>query len=238
VGRPRYPRHTGPPPPALPPVAQTIGQLVAETVRLYGSRFLLFIPLGVPLAIADQVALDRSRVDGIVVLGVAAPAFSAAYVAACAIVYRARPGAGMLVAATVVGAVVFLPAAAFFTWFALASVAWLALMGHTVPVMVVEHRAWRDALGRSVELARADYVHALGGLATFVILFGLTRIALAGLLRSQAENTVRVSLFLADVVLGPLLFVGGALLYANLSARVGVAKDERRAIRDAGGARK
>lgn len=238
MGRPRYPRQTGPLPPALPPVAQTIGQLVAETVRLYGNRFLVLLPLGLPLAVADQVALDEDRMGGIVVLAVAAPAFSAAYVAATAIVHRARPGTGMLVGATVVGAAVFLPAAAFFTWFALASVAWLALMGHTVPVMVVERRGWRAALGRSVELARADYVHALGGLATFVLMFGLTRIALAGLLRSQAENTVRVSLFLADVVLAPLLFVGGALLYANLAARVGVARDERRAIRDAGSARK
>jgi hypothetical protein len=42
---------------------------------------------------------------------------------------------------------------------------------------------------------------------------------------------VRVSILLADIVLGPLLFLGGALLFADLAARVGTTRDERRALR-------
>ena len=36
------------------------------------------------------------------------------------------------------------------------------------------------------------------------------------LLRQQADNTLRVAIFLADTVLGPLLFLGAALLYVDL----------------------
>jgi hypothetical protein len=65
-----------------------------------------------------------------------------------------------------------------------------------------------------------DYVHAAGSLATLVILFVLARLGLALLLESQADNTVRVAIFLADAVLGPLLFLGGALLYVDQEARL------------------
>ena len=46
VARPRYPNQTGPLPPPLPPETRTVGQLVAETIRLYGSRFLPVLALG------------------------------------------------------------------------------------------------------------------------------------------------------------------------------------------------
>ncbi|MGI8973354.1 MAG: hypothetical protein ACR2HI_04160, partial [Gaiella sp.] len=59
------------------------------------------------------------------------------------------------------------------------------------------------------------------------LLFGLTRLALGLLLRSQADNTLRVSIFLADLVIAPILFLGAALLYVDLAARVGTTRDER-----------
>ena len=70
-------------------------------------------------------------------------------------------------------------------------------------------------------------MHALGGLATLVIMFGLTRLMMGFVLRSQGDNTLRVSIFLADAVLGPILFLGGALLYFDLAARVGTTREER-----------
>ena len=36
MARPRYPKSTGPLPPPLPPATRTVGQLVAEIVKLYG----------------------------------------------------------------------------------------------------------------------------------------------------------------------------------------------------------
>ena len=52
------------------------------------------------------------------------------------------------------------------------------------------------------------------------IVFGVTKVMLILLLRGQADSTERIALFLADLVLSPLLFVGAALLYFDQAARV------------------
>jgi hypothetical protein len=231
MARPRYPRSSGPPPPALPPVARTVGQLVAETLHLYGRLFLRALPLGLVLAVADQASLGHGVEGRIIVLVVAAPFFSAAYAAGSALVAATRPSPRQWVTAVAVGTLVFVPAALFFPWFALAAVAILALLGSAVPVVVFEGAGAREALRRAVVVARADLVHAVAGLATLVILFGITRLMMGFVLRSQGDNTVRVSIFLADTVLGPILFLGAALLYLDLAARVGTTREERRAIR-------
>ena len=82
------------------------------------------------------------------------------------------------------------------------------------------------ALRRAVDLARADLVHALGGLATLVLMFGLSRLAM-GCCCQTADNALRVAIFLADTVLGPILFLGGALLFVDLAARVGTTRAGR-----------
>ena len=164
----------------------------------------------------------------ILVLVLAAPAFTLAYAWASLLVAGGRPSRSTWVRALVLGTLVFLPAAVFFPWFAILSVAWLALVGLVVPVVIAENLPARPALRRAVELCRADYVHTLGSLATLVIVFFLTRFALAFVLRGQADNTVRVAVFLADLVVSPLLFLGGALLYVDQAARVGSSPRERR----------
>ena len=47
-------------PGALPPGQRTVGQLIAESIRAYGAQFLKLLPLGLPFAVATQVALGRS----------------------------------------------------------------------------------------------------------------------------------------------------------------------------------
>jgi hypothetical protein len=59
----------------------------------------------------------------------------------------------------------------------------------------------------------------------------LTRVVLALVLDSQAENTVRTAIFLADAVLAPLVFLGAALLYVDQEARL--RSRDRRKERDA-----
>src|SRR5207342_3135235 len=122
--------------------------------------------------------------------------------------------------AILAGSLVFVPAALLFPWFALAAVLWLALVGLAVPAAIAEGTTLAQSLRRGLELGRADYVHAAGSLATLVILFFLTRAGLALLLQSQADNTVRTAIFLADAVLAPLLFLGAALLYVDQDARL------------------
>jgi hypothetical protein len=213
----------------LPPETRTVGQLVAEAVRLYGRRLWLALPLGLPLAAADSTAVHGTTSERILVLVAATPAFTAAYVWASAVAAGVRPARRAWIRALIVGSLVFLPAALFFPWFALLSIAWLALVGLVVPVIVIENAAPRAALRRAVALCRADYVHTLGSLATLVIVFALTRLVLVFLLREQADNTVRVAVFIADLVVSPLLFLGAALLYFDQAARVGsTSRAERR----------
>jgi hypothetical protein len=208
-------------PPPLPPETRTVGQVVAEAIRLYGRSVWLALPLGLPLAAADAVAVGRSTEGRMLILVAAAPFFTLAYAWASALAADVRPAASTWVRAIVLGSLVFVPAAFFFPWFALLSVAWLALAGLVVPVVMIEKLGAGAAFRRAIELCRADYVHALGSLATLVIVFVLTRVALAFLLREQADNTIRVAVFLADLVVSPLLYLGAALLYFDQAARVG-----------------
>ena len=215
-------------PAPLPPETRTVGQVVAEAIRLYGRRYRLALPLGLPLAAADTLAVGSTMTEKIVILVAVAPAFTLAFAWASAIVGDVRPGRATWLRAFLTGSLVFLPAAFFFPWFAILSVAWLALVGLVVPVVMIEDAPVRAALRRAVELCRADYAHALGSLATLVIVFVLSRVGLAFLLREQADNTIRVAIFIADLIVSPLLFLGGALLYFDQAARVGSAPRARR----------
>jgi len=92
---------------------------------------------------------------------------------------------------------------------------------------VAESLGVRDALRRGLALGRADYIHALGGLATLTILVFVTQIAASLLLQGSADNSERTAAFLAGLVLSPVLFLGAAVLYTDQAARVGTTRDER-----------
>jgi hypothetical protein len=209
-------------PAALPPESRPVGQVVAETIRLYSGRFWLSLPLGVPVAIASPLNFERSRSDQALVFLALAPLFTLAYIAACAIERGKLGSRRRWLFASGVGLVAMIPAAAMFSWFYVAAVVWLAIFGWVVPVaMNEERRSARGVARRALELFRSDVPHALGGLAALVVVFALTRWGMVWLLRSQAENTVRVSAFIADLVLSPVLFLGAAIVYRDLVARVG-----------------
>ena len=213
-------RKSEPLPPPLPPETRTVGQLVAETVKLYGRRFWPSLALGLAVAAINQVSAGRSTLAQVLVLAGAAPLMAAAYTGASAIVGDVRPDGPTAVRAVAVGSVVFVPAAFLSLVYVLPAVAWLALFGLVVPVLVLEHLPVRSAFRRAFQLARADFLHAFGSLATLVILFGLVKLTLVLLLRDLGDNGERVALGLADIVISPLLFLGGALLYADQAARV------------------
>jgi len=219
-------------PPPLPPERRTVGQLVAETIRFYGANFARALPLGLAVSVVNQVTLGLGRIDIAVVLVLAAPFFTLAYAYACRLVTESKASLRAWLVAFAVGTILFLPAALLLPWFALAAVLWLALVGLAVPAVIAEDASFTGSFRRGLELGRVDYIHAAGSLATLVILFFLARVALALLLESQADNTVRVALFLADTALGPLVFLGGALLYVDQEARLR-SRGERGKERDA-----
>jgi hypothetical protein len=207
-------------PPPLPPAERTVGQLVAESIRLYGRHFLRVLPLGLVVATVNQVTLDASRLSVGVVLLVVAPLFSIAYAYSCRLEFEREVSTRSWLVAIAVGTLIFVPAALLFPWFALAGVLWLAFVGLAVPAAIREKTSVTESLRRGLELGKVDYIHAAGSLATLVILFFVMRFGLALLLESQADNTVRTAIFLADTVLAPLLFLGGAILYEDQDARL------------------
>jgi hypothetical protein len=221
-------------PPPLPPSERTVGQLIAETIRTYGDNFWRALPLGLPLAVLDLLALDRSAVTRIVLFVAFAPLLAFAFARASALVGRVEPGWRAAALATAIGAAVLLPAAVLLMWFALLAVAYLAFVGLVVPVAVIEGKGPVASLRRAIELGRADYVHAVGSLATLVIVFFLSRLVLVLLLQDQADNTIRVAVLIADVILAPVLLLGAAVLYLDQAARVGVRRPGRGRRRGSG----
>ncbi len=207
-------------PEALPPETRPVGQLVAETLRLYGGLFWRALPLGLTLAIADQLVRNLTFGEQVLVLLVFAPFFTLSYAGAVALVSGESPPLSRWALAIVLGTIAFAPAAFLLPWFVLLAFAWLAVVCLVVPVVMIEGLGPLPSFARAVQLARADYVHALGSLATLAILFFLTRLTLALLLRGAGDQAERVAVFLADLVLAPVLFLGTALLYVDQVARL------------------
>ncbi len=216
-------------PPPLPPGERTVGQFVGETIRAYGDNFWRALPLGLPLALADQFSVHIHQTVQILVFLAVGPLVVLAYVRACSLVLKTKP----TLIAFLVGALIYLPFPALRAVVILPGIAWFAFIGLAVPAALVERTSFRESLVRGRQLGITDYAHALGSLAILVIVVGLGEEALTAALRTQGDNSQRVALFISDLVLSPLLYLGGALLYVDQAARVGSRRKDRRRRRDA-----
>lgn len=210
-----------PRPAALPPAERPIGQLVAESIRFYGEHFWPCLVLGVPAAVVALVFKNVSRETQLLL----APTFSAAlisatFVRACWIVLEPSSLPRRLVAAWLMGWLVFAPAPFLVLAFVIPGLLWLAALGLVVPVLLLEDVSVRASVRRAWRLARADFVHAVGVLFTLAILVFLSQSVLLFVLRGFGDAGLSTALFLASVVLSPLLFIGTALLYTDQAARV------------------
>lgn len=214
-------------PPPLPPESRTIGQLVAESMRIYGERFWRALPLGIPLAVTFQLIAGQDSAVQIPLLWAAAPLLTLSYLVASAMVSGVALTRRSVLTAFVTGLIVLLPAPVLLRLFVLPAVAWLALFGLVVPVAVIERTGFRETFVRARRLAAADYVHALGSIATLAIVFYVSVLMLGVLLHGQGDQAIRIAAFLAHTVVGPLLFLGSALLYFDQAARVGVSSRGR-----------
>lgn len=240
-GKPREPRAKEPLPAPLPPEKRTIGQLVAETVNFYRHHFFQSLPLGLAFAAVTQLTavfatqheepyghppykdfkVNHSVVGGgiemVVLLG--ALLLTASYIAAIVLVTGAKPSRRQLAVAFGAGFLIYLPVPILAQLLVLPAVLYLALVGWVVPAIVVEGKAFGGAFRRSAALARTDYVHAAGGLATLVILFVVVRLMMLFLIHVGAETGRRSTVAAADLVLAPLLFIGSVIVYIDLVAR-------------------
>lgn len=202
-------------PAALPPAQRTVGQLVAESIRFYGDHFLPVLLLGLPFLAVDVISLNSSVTTQTIVAWILGPAICAAYVRACMLLGNA----GWSWRAYVVALIVYLPFPVLTRIYVLPGLAWFGLIGLAVPAAMYEGLGIRAALRRGLELGRVDLVHAIGGLATVGIVYGVSRGALLVLLHTQGDQAQKVAVILADIVLSPILYVGGALLYTDQAAR-------------------
>lgn len=211
-------------PPPLPPETRTVGQLVAEALRLYGARFWPSLALGIGPALLLVAAAELDGVDRyLLVLGLGPFALAASYAGAVALVRPIERGRYAAVALAV-GYIAFLPVCVARLWvfggiYPLA-LAWLALVCLAVPAALVERRGYADALRRGVELARADYIHALGSVVTLAITIVLTGLVLFFAIREGSGQALHVAAVLASVVLAPVFVLGAAVLYVDQAARV------------------
>ena len=202
-------------------------------MRFYGSRFWGLLPIGLAPAVLDLVGANAGRAASLaVLLTVGSLLMTAAYIRACVVLLDppfvrerlARAYAVGVAAFAVVPLVLFGFVVPGIVWLAIIGlvfpIPWLALVGLAVPVALVEGTGFSASFRRAVTLARAGYGHALGSLVTLVVVFFLSRTVLVLLLQGQGDQTQHVAVFLADVVLAPLLFVGSALLYIDQAARL------------------
>src|ERR1700748_3848608 len=111
-------------PPPLPPGERTIGQVVAESIRAYGDQFWKVLPLGIPLAIVDQLCATQPALVQIVVYLVATPLFVLAYARACSLVSQAPINR----TAFLVGSLIWIVFPFLRALFILPGLAWLAFI--------------------------------------------------------------------------------------------------------------
>ena len=185
----RQARPKEPLPPALPPETRPVGQLIAESIKLYGRRFWPSLALGLPIGIFGAVA---RAFDGwtyaIFSVTVGALLLTLTYVGAAVIAAERPIPRRRLFVAFAAGIVVFLPFPVLVQLYILPAVAWFALVGLAVPAAVIEGTGFVASLKRGFQLGRADYVHSLGTMAALGILFYLSTRVLAVALNARQRS--------------------------------------------------
>jgi len=208
-------------PPPLPPERRTVGQLVGETIRLYGSRFWISLSLGVPVVVVNVVAWSNSSGDRrLAIAPVSAVLLPLSYVGACLLVTRIPLRTRRTIVAYGTAVLLFIPFPFLVTLFILPGLVWFALFGLAIPALLAERLSVRASLRRGIALGRVDLVHVLGSLATFGVIVILVQGGMFFVLREFADTTQRVAAALASLVVSPLVFLGAALLYVDQDARL------------------
>jgi hypothetical protein len=208
-------------PPPAPPETRTAGQLVAEAMRLYGRRFVRALLLGAGPLLVVLAVNALSRTAGLLFLATGgAFLFTISYVQAVRLAADLRPDRRPLLVALAIGVLVFAPVPFLTATLILPGIIWLAFFGLAVPVALIERTGFRQSLRRSITLARADFVHALGSLAALVIVAFLSAVTLAFLLGQFGEQSRELAALIPLFVVSPLVFLGSALLYFDQQARL------------------
>ena len=208
-------------PPPAPTAQRTAGQLVGEALRLYGRRFWRSLALGLgPVAVAVGINALPSPENLIFAATAGAVVVTLCYIGACLLARPTNLTRRSFATALVVGTLVFVPVPFLTRILVLPAVAWLALFGLAVPVVLYEAPGLRESLGRAVALARADFIHALGSLATLAIVGFVSALVLSSLLVQFGDQARSTAALLPLLLVSPVLLLGAAQLYFDQAARV------------------
>jgi hypothetical protein len=212
------------------PAERTVGQLIADAIRLYGRAFWRGILIAIP---ATAFTVGAAFFDGtsslVYGLVVGPPALGLSYLWASVVATGGRHAPGR---ALLVGAIAFLPLAAsrvaVFPGIYFVTLAWFALVALAVPSVLVEDRPFVDSLRRGAQLARADFVHAFGTVAALAIVVVVSILSLSLALAAFGSQSLSVAAVLAVIVMSPVFFLGSALLYVDQKARLESGSPRRR----------
>lgn len=212
-----------------------LGELLSETVRIYTQRPRAAVGLGLVEGVAYLLAALTPDLLDVVVIGLA---FTAILAAAARLVSgdtfaEAWSQVGLrsptLVVLTFVVAIPAVIALTYLFLFVVGAL-WIALMGFSIPAAMLERdpevRNTFDRIAhsllRSIQLARAEYLHALGVVAALVMIYLVLGIALGAGLVGFADNGRVIAAALVQVVLAPFFFLGLSVLYFEQRARAAV----------------
>ena len=210
-----------------------LGELLAETIRLYSSRFWAALALG-------AVVAGTFLVVGVTPWGVDALLLSLSLT--CSLGAAARIATGdsvgeawaqvavrlpILLLLTVVVSLPFVLSVLSYLELVLFGAAWIGLTGFAIPVCMLESEAAAGdrfrrlayVLDRTIALARAELVHAIGVAAALILVYVLAVFALAVALGGVAETTGPPAALLIHLVVAPLFLLGLTVLYFEQKAR-------------------
>lgn len=209
-----------------------VGEVLASSVRVFGTRPWPFIGLGGVEALAFLAASAVHWVPAVAILSATFAfsfGFAARIVAGDELALAARRVAE---AAPVLLALAFVVALPFYLGFVLGllllifAAGWLGLTAFAIPAAMLEPASAPGrlgrvtyALGRTRALAAAEYVHAVAVSAVLLLIYVLVSVALAAALASYADNGRLAAQALAQVVLAPFFFIGLTVLYFDQRAR-------------------
>jgi len=208
-----------------------LGEVFAETIRVFGER--IWFAFGLGLAVAAAIGLAAAIRNDLVTVAIFTWGFAALYALAVRYVEGDSVGAALrLVGARapvlfVLGLVVTLPLSLGIIdpLVGLVAAFWLGIMGFAIPVAVTEEATGgfaqriAGALRRSVAIGRAAYLHAVGVVAAFVIVYGILGRLLISALGGFADNGLVAAVLITEGFLLPFLFLGLAVLFFEQRSR-------------------
>jgi hypothetical protein len=208
-----------------------LGELIVATLQLYGSRPLAFLALGLIQAGALIATVWLPFLGDLLVVALA---FGFAFAAVVRLVAGDAFDAALrrsledLPLVLVLGLLVGIPfsLASSFLIFLILAAAWLGVSAFAIPAAMVEtpedpglSGRIAQALRRTVELARVEYIHSFGVAAILIVITLLVGVVLALALFNFADNGRIAAVAISQIVLSPFFFIGLSVLYFEQRAR-------------------